>query len=134
MSCSIQNVEVLFVDDHGDKDVSDGKEEQDDDGEDHLHVGVGGEPKDTEDGQLAQLEESESVNRALWHTPDVVRGRVGALLGEEQGDPLKHLVAVEGRHRQVEEQAVQHWRRDVVQHVLHEQHRQADQNVAEIFF
>ena len=31
------------------------------------------------------------MDAALGHAPDVVVGRVGRLLGEEQGDPLKHL-------------------------------------------
>ena len=76
---------------------------------------------------------SELVYLPLRDPPDVVVGRVGGLLHEHESDPLEQLVAGHRRHRQVEEQAVQHRRRDVVQHVLHEQHRQADQNVAEIF-
>ena len=54
------------------------------------------------------------MNLSLWDSPDVVVGRVGRLLHEEQGDPLEELVAGHGRHGQVEEEAVQHRERDEV--------------------
>ena len=44
----------------------------------------------------------------LWDSPDVVVGRVGRLLHEEEGDPLKQLVTRHSRDCQVEEQPVQH--------------------------
>ena len=51
----------------------------------------------------------------LWHPSDVVIGRIGGLLHEEQSDPLKQLVARHCSHSQVEEQPVQYRDRNVVQ-------------------
>ena len=42
----------------------------------------------------------------LRDPPDVVVGRVGGLLHEEEGDPLEQLVAGHSRDGQVEEQPV----------------------------
>ena len=50
----------------------------------------------------------ELMNLSLWDSPDVVVGRVGRLLHEQQCDPLEQLVAGHSRDGQVEEQAVQH--------------------------
>ena len=58
---------------------------------------------------------SELVYLPLRDPPDVVVGRVGSLLHEHEGDPLEQLVTGHRRHRQVEEQAVQHWDGDEVQ-------------------
>ena len=58
---------------------------------------------------------SELVYLPLRDPPDVVVGRVGGLLHEHESDPLEQLVTRHSRHRQVEEQAVQHRDRDEVQ-------------------
>ena len=57
-------------------------------------------------------------------------GRIGWLLGEEKGDPLKHLVAIQGSHGQVKEESIQNRGWDVVQDILEEKHWQANQNIA----
>ena len=65
--------------------------------------------------EIMYLTCSELVYFALRDPPDVVVGRVGGLLHEQQGDPLEQLVARHGCHGQVEEQAVQHRDGDVVE-------------------
>ena len=51
---------------------------------------------------------------------DVVVGRVGGLLGEEEENSLEHLVAIQSCHGHVEEQAVQHGLGNVGEDVLEE--------------
>ena len=58
----------------------------------------------------------------LRHPLDVVVGRVGGLLREEERHALKHLVTVERRHRHVQEQPVQHGLGDVLEDVGEESH------------
>ena len=55
---------------------------------------------------------------------DVVVGRIGGLLGEEQEHALKHLVAIESCGGHVEKQTVQHSLGDEGKHVGQE--READ--------
>ena len=40
------------------------------------------------------LQTSKDVNLPLWHFLDVVVGRIGGLLGEEEENSLEHLIAV----------------------------------------
>ena len=63
---------------------------------------------------MSDLASCELMNFSLWDPPDVVVGRVGSLLHEEQSDPLEELVAGDSRHSQVEEQPVQHRQWDEV--------------------
>ena len=60
------------------------------------------------------------MNLPLWNFLDVVVGRVGGLLGEEEENSLEHLVAIESCHGHVEKQAVQHGLGDVGEDVLEE--------------
>ena len=62
----------------------------------------------------SHLTSRELMNLPLRDPPDVVVGGVGGLLHEEEGDPLEQLVPRHGRHRQVEEQPVQHREGDEV--------------------
>ena len=64
------------------------------------------------------------MNLPLGHFLDVVVGRVGRLLGEEEENSLEHLVAVQGCDGHVEKQAVQHGLGNVGEDVLEE--RQGD--------
>lgn len=64
------------------------------DGEDHLDVGPLHEPEHAQDGEVYQLETGECVDLPLGHPLDIVVGRVGGLLSEEEKKPLEHLVAV----------------------------------------
>ena len=64
--------------------------------------------------KYSDLTRSELVDLSLWDSPDVVVGRVGSLLHEEEGDPLEELVPGHRRHGQVEEQPVQHRQWDEV--------------------
>ena len=66
------------------------------------------EPFPNHDQLNSNLAGCELMNLSLWDSPDVVVGRVGRLLHEQQCDPLKQLVAGQGCHGQVEEQPVQH--------------------------
>ena len=52
----VYGLEVPPLQDQGQELVPDGKEEEEDDGEDHLHVGPRDEAEHTEDQQLHQLE------------------------------------------------------------------------------
>ena len=54
------------------------------------------------------------MNFSLWDPPDVVVGRVGGLLHEQERDSLEELVAGHGRDGQVEEEPVQHREGDEV--------------------
>ena len=58
------------------------------------------------------------MNLSLRDLLDVVVGRVGGLLCEEQQDSLEHLVTVESCHGHVEEQAVKDSLRNVLEDVL----------------
>ena len=60
------------------------------------------------------LTSCELMNFSLWDPPDVVVGRVGGLLHEQERDSLEELVAGHGRDGQVEEQPVQHREGDEV--------------------
>ena len=76
------------------------------------------------------LQQGKSVDVTLGHPPDVMVWGIGWLLGEEKGDSLKHLVAIEGCHRQVKEESIQNRGWDVVQDILEEKHWQANQDIA----
>ena len=119
---SVQNFEIFGLNDERDQLVSDGEEEEDHDGEDHLDVGPGGEAKDAEHEQLATLTHCEHVNLSLRYLTNVVVGGIGRLLHEQEEDPLEHLVAVQRGHGQVQEEPVQDRGRDVVQSIAKEQH------------
>ena len=58
-------------------------------------------------------------------------GRIGWLLGEQEHDPLKHLVAVQGGHCHVEKEAIQHGLGNVMKNVLKEDHGDANEDVGE---
>lgn len=64
------------------------------DGEDHLDVGPLHEPEHAQDGEVYQLKTGECVDLPLGNPLDIVVGRVGGLLSEEEKKPLEHLVAV----------------------------------------
>ena len=98
----------------------DWKEESEHDREDHLDVRPWCEPEHTEDGEVDQLEAGECVDLPLGHPLDIVVGRVGSLLSEEEKKPLEHLVAVKGSDGHVEEQTVQHSLGDVGENVVEE--------------
>ena len=63
------------------------------DGEDHLDVGPLHEPEHAQDGEVYQLETGECVYLPLGHPLYVMVWRIGSLLHEQKGDPLKQLVS-----------------------------------------
>lgn len=127
----IHGLEILVLDDLGQEESSDGEEHEDDDGEDHLDVGPGGEAEDAENGELDDLTAREDVHLPLGDPLDVVIGGVGGLLRHKEGHSLEHLVAIEGRHRHVEEEAVEDCFGDEGEDVGEQEHTDADGDVGE---
>ena len=58
------------------------------------------------------------MDLSLRHTLDIVVGRVGGLLSEEEEKPFEHLVAVEGSDGHVKEETVQHRLWDIGENVV----------------
>ena len=121
----IQNLEMSFVNDPGQEIVTDREEDEDDEGEDGLDVGPGGEAEHTEGEELAKLTESEQVDVGLRDLLDVVTGRIGGLLGHKEGHSLGHLVAVQGGHCHVQEETVQYSFRYERKDIGQEEHAQS---------
>ncbi len=128
---SIQNLQVFLLNNEGNNPVSEGKKDEYDNWENHLDVRPWVEAKDAEDHQLAQLAQCEEVHLPLRHPPDVVVWWIGALLSEEQHDPLKHLVPGEGCDGQVQEETIKDCRWHEVEQLVQEQHGQSNECVAE---
>ena len=79
---SIEGFQKAALDETRDKSVSDGQEEEDDEGEDHLHVGPGREAEEAHDQQLHHLAAGKLVDLALRNPPDVMVRRIGGLTGK----------------------------------------------------
>ena len=110
--------------------MPDGQKDQNHHRKDHLDVGRRRQSEDAQDEQLNDLTPCEHVDLPLRHPSNVVIGRIRGLLREQQQNALEHLVAVKSRDGQVEEQAVQNSRGNVVQDHAQEGDGHADQHVA----
>ena len=106
---SVQNLQVLPLDEFGNEQHADGKEGEEHEGENHLNVWPRPEAKDTEQDQLGNLirrsfqekeiksetylASSKLVDFSLWNSPYVMIRGIGCLLHEHQGYSFKKLVA-----------------------------------------
>jgi hypothetical protein len=69
---SVESVQVLFLDQHRDEHVPNRQKYENDNGEDHLDVGLRRETKDAKHEKLADLAGSAGVDLLLEHLPYVV--------------------------------------------------------------
>lgn len=60
--------------------MADGQQKEDDEREDHLHIGPWCESEEAHDQQLRHLAASELMDFSLWNPSDVVIRRVCCLL------------------------------------------------------
>lgn len=91
----IQRVEILCVNQIGQQLISEGNKGGHGQGKGHVDVGIRVEANKTNHCQLDYLSQSEEVDFSLRAAPDVVVGRVGGLLGEQQANALDHRVGLE---------------------------------------
>jgi len=127
----VHGLQVFILNNLWEEKPSDWQEHEDDDGEDHLDVGPGGEAKHAEDRELHDLAAGEDVHLSLRNSLDVVVGRICGLLCQEQGHSLKHLVSIEGGDCHVKEEAVKDSFWNVGKNFGEEEHTETDGHVGE---